>query len=288
MRNFLRLFAFFAVATLSSLSLVAASRVTPRGLSLEGRPNSAAWRATSLAQDPQESEPAPPQGPAPPQAPPAAPSGPLIVLDPAHGGPDAGARSEGSVVEKDVALRMARGARAELEREGYRVLMTRNDDSDPSYDDRAAVANAYREAIFVTLHVSSTGAPNTVRAYFALFSAPISPNLSGTDAIVKNPTLSPGALTPWEEAQRPFLDASRRLADLVQRELAKFFPGSPAVSSSAPVRGLRSIAAPGIAIEISSVSVSDPNSLTAAAIPIATAIGRGVVTFRQADSMGAK
>src|SRR5579864_8491007 len=56
------------------------------------------------------------------------PSGPLIVLDPAHGGTDTGARGE-TIVEKDAVLQMARLVRAELERQGYRVIMTRNDDS---------------------------------------------------------------------------------------------------------------------------------------------------------------
>ncbi|MGB9068507.1 MAG: N-acetylmuramoyl-L-alanine amidase, partial [Candidatus Acidiferrales bacterium] len=109
---------------------------------------------------------APPQAPNPPPVLP--PSGPIIVLDPAHGGTDAGARGE-AVAEKDMVLQIARSARAALERQGYRVVMTRNDDSNPSYDDRAAMANGYRDAIFVTLHVASTGTPRTVRTYSMLF-----------------------------------------------------------------------------------------------------------------------
>ena len=86
----------------------------------------------------------------PPTAPPPlAPTGPVIVLDPAHGGTDAGARGE-SAVEKDVVLQLARSVRAALERQGYRVVMTRDDDSNPSYDDRAAMANTYRDAVFVS------------------------------------------------------------------------------------------------------------------------------------------
>ena len=68
--------------------------------------------------------------------------GPVIVLDPAHGGIDNGARGQSGVVEKDLVLLFARTARLALEREGFRVVMTRNDDSDPSFDDRAALANS--------------------------------------------------------------------------------------------------------------------------------------------------
>jgi N-acetylmuramoyl-L-alanine amidase len=260
---------------------------TPRTLASQ----SAAPKALAQEQEPPPPESAPQQVPAgplaTPPAPRSAPSGPLIVLDPAHGGSDPGARSESGVIERDIVLRMAHGVRAELEREGYRVILTRNDDSNPSYDDRAAIANAYRDAIFVTLHISSTGASNTVRAYFAQFGTAIPPSSAGSDTNEVHSGSSPG-LTPWQEAQRPSVNASHRLADLVQRELAKFFPGSPADASPAAVRGLRSIAGPAIAVEISSVSASDPNSLTAAAVPIANAIGRGGAAFRQSDTMGAK
>ncbi|MGA2843978.1 MAG: N-acetylmuramoyl-L-alanine amidase, partial [Candidatus Acidiferrales bacterium] len=45
--------------------------------------------------------------------------GPVIVLDPAHGGIDNGARGQGGVVEKDLVLLFARTARLALEREGF-------------------------------------------------------------------------------------------------------------------------------------------------------------------------
>jgi N-acetylmuramoyl-L-alanine amidase len=74
-----------------------------------------------------------------------------VVIDAGHGGTDSGARGTSGAVEKDVVLTVARVLRAELERLGYRVVMTRNDDSDPSYDDRAEIANAYRDPVFVKI-----------------------------------------------------------------------------------------------------------------------------------------
>jgi N-acetylmuramoyl-L-alanine amidase len=203
------------------------------------------------------------------------------VLDPAHGGTDPGAHSEGGSVEKDIVLRIAQTVRTELERQGYRVAMTRYDDSNPSYDDRAAVANTYRDAIFISLHISSTGTPGTVRAYYHQFGTPIASASTATDANLKNSVPPAGNLTRWEEAQRPYVDASHRLGDIIQRELAQFFSGSPVSSSAVAVRGLRSIAAPAVAVEISSVSGPSPNSLAAAAVPIATAIARSIAVFRQ-------
>jgi N-acetylmuramoyl-L-alanine amidase len=216
---------------------------------------------------------------------PPAPAGPVIVLDPAHGGTDTGARGE-TEVEKDVVLQIARSVRAGLERHGYRVVLTRNDDSNLSYDDRAAVANAFRDVIFVSLHVASTGADGTVRTYYTQFSAPIvsAPVPTAADAKIPNP--APPRLLPWDQAQRPFLDASHRLADLIQGELAQAFSGSPPAAAAVPVRALRSVTSPAVAIEISSVSTPTPGLLTASAGPLADAIALATAALRPASSQG--
>jgi N-acetylmuramoyl-L-alanine amidase len=227
-----------------------------------------------------QTSPAP--APESPRAP--ASAGPVIVLDPAHGGTDTGARGE-TVVEKDVLLQIALSVRAGLERQGYRVAMTRNDDSNPSYDDRAAIANAYRDVIFITLHVASTGATGTVRAYYTQFSTSFASVPVTTAATAKAPT--PGLLG-WEEAQRSYLNASHRLADLIQGELAQAFPGSPTASTGVPVRVLRSVTSPAVAVEISSVSTSTPDLLTASAAPLADAIARGIAASRPANSGGTR
>jgi N-acetylmuramoyl-L-alanine amidase len=241
---------------------------------------------------PQQGQPAtnvPPQQAAPPpnvppQAapPPPAHSGPVIVIDPAHGGTDTGARGESGVIEKDIVLLMARITRYALEREGFRVVMTRNDDSNPSYDDRAAIANAYRDVIFISFHISSTGTPNTARAYFYKFSE-TPPNASAITANASTLPITPSrptSLLGWEEAQRPFADASHRLADVLQADLTLRFSGSPAGASGVAVRGLRSVAGPAVAIELSNVAVSDRNQLVEMAEPVATAVVHSITATR--------
>jgi len=116
---------------------------------------------------PQPSQPAAPQ-PAPQAIPPAAPlhkTLAVVVLDPAHGGADQGARGSAGIAESDVVLSFARLLRISLEAQGLRVLLTRQTNEDPSFDDRSKTANAQRGAIFITLHVSSTGPAGTVRVY---------------------------------------------------------------------------------------------------------------------------
>ena len=207
----------------------------------------------------------------------------VVVLDPAHGGTDLGARGINGTVEKDVVLGLARIVRSELERLGFYVVLTRDADQNPSFDDRAAIANAHHGAIFITLHASSTGPGSTARAYcYALSTAPaiVPAQTSPTGALVKGPAPVPTGWTGWDTAQEPFAELSRRLADVLQVELTQKFPGSPDISSAAAVRELRSVAAPAAAVELSSVTVDDVRAFQAMAPALATAIGRAVLAFR--------
>ena len=262
---------YIGIVFVASVSLLVARPLFQA--SAEGQPSAPPQQETSQSSSsPQQATPAPGASQAP-----ATFVGPVIVLDPGHGGTDTGARGESGAVEKDVVLEFARAVRGDLEQQGYHVVMTRNDDSNPSYDDRAAIANAYRDALFITFHISSTGTVGTAHAYYYQFWSPI--------PVANAPAPS---LTPWEEAQRPHAEASHRFADAIQAEFAQRFSSSPARSSGVAIRGLRSIDAPAVAVEISSVSVSDPISLTAMAAPLAASITHSVQAFHPAASIGTK
>jgi N-acetylmuramoyl-L-alanine amidase len=189
----------------------------------------------------------------------------IVVLDPAHGGTDPGARGTGGIRESEVVLEFAAQVKTALESLGFQVMPTRQGNENPSFDDRSAIANAQRGAIFVTLHVASTGLPGTVRVYV------MSDLSASSDA---------SGLIPWERAQAPFLPLSRRFGDLVQGFLAQRFKGSPNTAEVAAVRQLRTTAAPAIAVEVSSVSVDDRGQLDRMAPGVADAIARGASAFR--------
>jgi N-acetylmuramoyl-L-alanine amidase len=276
-----------ALAGLVSLSAFAAAhpshRTSLQQLQAQAEPQqtSPSQQGASTRQNaaPQQAAPsqqvtqAPPQIQVPPEA---AHFGPMVIIDPGHGGTDTGARGANGLTEKEQVLILARMIRSDLERNGFHVVLTRNDDSNPSYEDRAAVANAYRDAIFITLHVSSTGKFGTVRAYSYAFPA-VMP-LPDDAAVI--PAAHPAGLIPWEEAQRGHADASKRLADILQQQFSQKFSGSPSDSSAYAVRDLRSVAQPAVAIEISSVAVPDPNSILALGGPLAVAVVRSVQLFR--------
>lgn len=77
-----------------------------------------------------------------------------VVLDPGHGGHDSGAYcSLGK--EADFALDTAKQLKRELERGGYKVAMTRTSDRFITLGGRVKLANAYKNAVFVSLHYNS-------------------------------------------------------------------------------------------------------------------------------------
>jgi len=189
----------------------------------------------------------------------------VVVLDPAHGGTDPGARGTGGLRESDLVLEFSDSTRRALEAQGFRVRQTRQGNDDPSLDDRSAMASAQRGTVFVTLHVSSTGLQGTVRVY-TMMDFPAETNTTG--------------MLSWDRAQAPFLELSRKLGDLVQGQLSQQFKGSPSSAQAAAVRQLRTTAAPAIAVEVSSVTVDDRAALERMAPGVADAIARGVAAFR--------
>jgi N-acetylmuramoyl-L-alanine amidase len=233
-------------------------------------------------------QPAVPQSTSP-QMPPAAPaySGPIIVIDPAHGGTDSGARGGTGVLEKDVVLAFAKTLRTEIERQGYRAVLTRSDDSNPSYDDRAAMANGYRDVIFISLHVASTGTVGTARAYYYQFPAPMAAT-APTGSDVQSPATPVPTLLSWDEAQRSYADTSHRFADAVQTQFAQNFSGSPSAATAAAVGVLRHVAAPAVAVEVSSVSVENASALVSLSGSLANSITRALAGFRPVNSAGTR
>ena len=190
----------------------------------------------------------------------------LVVLDPAHGGTDQGARGSTGITESDAVLGIARLVRISLEGQGLRALLTRQANEGPSFDERSKIANSQRGAIFISLHVSSTGQPGTVRVYS------LAPDTA--------PSAQHGGLISWDHAQSGSQDLSRKLAELLQIQMAQRFHSSPETPLTARVRQLRTIAIPAVAIEISSVSLPDRGPLDQMSPAFADAVARAVAAFR--------
>ena len=79
-----------------------------------------------------------------------------VVIDAGHGGHDRGGIPGQSVAEKDMTLDVAQRLRNVLAASGYRVVMTRDSDVFVPLGTRVAIANSYRNAIFVCIHFNAT------------------------------------------------------------------------------------------------------------------------------------
>jgi N-acetylmuramoyl-L-alanine amidase len=94
---------------------------------------------------------------------------PLVIVDAGHGGHDGGAVANG-IIEKNLALDLARRVKRELEAAGLRVRTTRDTDVFLSLEDRAAFAAKHGAAAFVSVHLNTDGAGSDaegIETYFA-------------------------------------------------------------------------------------------------------------------------
>jgi N-acetylmuramoyl-L-alanine amidase len=78
-----------------------------------------------------------------------------VVIDAGHGGHDRGGIPGQRIPEKEMTLDVAQRLKKVLAGDGYRVVMTRENDVFVPLGTRAAIANSYRNAIFVSVHFNS-------------------------------------------------------------------------------------------------------------------------------------
>ena len=90
-----------------------------------------------------------------------------VIIDPGHGGHDSGARGIYGY-EKDFALQLGLQLKADLEKRGMKVKMTRSDDTFISLGGRVEIANKVPNSIFVALHFNSGGSSATGIETYAL------------------------------------------------------------------------------------------------------------------------
>jgi N-acetylmuramoyl-L-alanine amidase len=90
-----------------------------------------------------------------------------VVLDPGHGGKDVGAIGWSGVREKDVTLDVVHRVAPVLAAQGIEVVLTRDDDTFVSLEERTARANAALADLFVSVHcnASESRAPHGIETY---------------------------------------------------------------------------------------------------------------------------
>ena len=156
-----------------------------------------------------------------------------VVIDPAHGGHDPGARIAPNLLEKDLTLALARKLRQELQTRHIPATLLRDNDTDMSFEQRAATTNLARPSVFITVHAEPG---SFVRIY--------TPALN----LTANARLDRTGFLPWETAQSAFSAESAAFASSASKSLVK--RELPAPVQPAFLQPLHSIAAPAIAVEV--------------------------------------
>ncbi len=176
----------------------------------------------------------------------AAPGGPnrlaTIVIDPGHGGADAGVRA-GGLAEKDVVLALARVLQSELERRtGARVMLTRSADEPTAQERRAQMANVANADLVLSLHVDGFPVPGARGA--TVWCPPAASG--GGDG-------SESGLRRWRDVARRHGDESRALATSIARAFDARGLGSVRVRErlTVPMLGVN---APVVMIEVATLT----------------------------------
>ena len=165
--------------------------------------------------------------PAPPSRPQDLPGIRTIVIDPGHGGREVGAVGPNGLLEKDVTLAIARRLAASLTSKlGARVVLTRDDDSVVSLDQRTAIANQYNADLFLSVHLNAAVVQNAKGSETYFLSLEASDELARKAAETENASApasaDPGAdlkLILWDLAQQAYLDESSKFAQAIQEEM---------------------------------------------------------------------
>ena len=170
-----------------------------------------------------------------------------MALDAGHGGDDTGAHSRDGVTEKDlVAQLVARVRLALLSTRKFQIVLTRTGDVNVTFEQRAVTANVATAAYFLTFHAGDLGGGSPRIAVYTYQPPGLRLPSPGGEA---RPIF-----VPWNQVQEAYLDQSRQLAQTLQQGFAVIAGVTADLPTPAPVRTLRSVNAPAVAIEVGSLS----------------------------------
>ncbi len=187
----------------------------------------------------------------------------LVLLDPAHGGADTGARLDPATPEKTYTLTLATQLRTALIGRGIRTILTRTADVTLDSDARATTANHSHASACISLHATSTG--NGVH----LFTSSLPPETES------NPRR---AFLPWQSAQAAYETSSLRLESDVDAALTQ--QHLPVLIARTSILPLDSMACPAIDIEVAPLDAKTPVSDPGYQQKVVDALDAALVAWR--------
>lgn len=168
-------------------------------------------------------------------------AGPVVVLDPGHGGSDSGVTGSYGAREKEVALALA----LELKRQlggAHDVRLTREGDVSLSLVQRAELANSAHGALLLSLHVG-TG-PTREANRLSLF---VQREKKGEGEVQ-------GGKDGWEGGHRPYVSESQALSAALAEPLASLAGFDDVGIMNVPLAVAKGVRMPVVLIEVGNLT----------------------------------
>lgn len=188
-----------------------------------------------------------------------------IVIDPGHGGKDVGASGPGGLTEKEATLELCRKLAVALgNKVGARVVLTREDDSAVSLDQRTAIANQYHADLFLSVHMNAAVVKGAHGSETYFLSADASDALAQKAADAENAASHGSVAAPpaagdlklilWDLAQQEYLSESSHLAQSIQEEMNAVTAVQGRGVKQAPFKVLVGATMPAALVEVAFIS----------------------------------
>ena len=139
----------------------------------------------------------------------------VIVIDAGHGGQDYGAIGPTGLAEKDVTLDMALRLEKLLSKAGFKVILTRKDDTFIPLAERTQIANSNGADLFISIHANSSKKRN-ISGFETYFLDQAKNDEARAVAALEN-----SSLRFEKENQEELSDLDFILLDLVQNQFLK-------------------------------------------------------------------
>ncbi|HUT52615.1 MAG TPA: N-acetylmuramoyl-L-alanine amidase [bacterium] len=198
----------------------------------------------------------------------------VIVLDPGHGGHDAGAKGPGGILEKDVTLSIAKRLRDRLQKEtGLIVYLTRNDDTFIPLSDRPKKARELNADVFISVHANAYKMMSAqgFETFFASLTATdkAAMDLAEWENQAEETSSAPASdevttdigMILGNMAQTESLAASQQLAETIQDALAHVLKSDNRGVKQAPFRVLMDSTTPAVLVEVGFLTSPEEASL---------------------------
>ena len=142
----------------------------------------------------------------------------VIVVDPGHGGEDEGAIGQSGTKEKDINLKISKKLKTLLEKAGFEVILTRDDDRFIPLSDRTKIANEAGADMFVSIHCNASEKNKNARGHLSFFLSDAKTDQARAAAALENSAIR----FENQNSQRGYVsDIDFILLDMVQNEFLK-------------------------------------------------------------------